>query len=76
VQVGDALSLYVAERTMLGYNVNLLDHNDFTALLFHSSIYGPPPFVGDTIQGFVCNIREDGKVSRPQLSMPRGAAKK
>jgi len=62
LKVGDALTMYVAERTMLGYNVELVDHDDFQALLFHASIYGPPPFVGDTIQGFVCNIRDDGKV--------------
>jgi hypothetical protein len=72
LKVGDALTMYVAERTMLGYNVELVDHNDFQALLFHASIYGPPPFVGDTIQGFVCNIRDDGKVRQTPKERERG----
>lgn len=73
LKVGDALTMYVAERTMLGYNVELVDHDDFQALLFHASIYGPPPFVGDTIQGFVCNIRDDGKVRQTPKERERGS---
>eukprot|EP00959_Pyramimonas_sp_CCMP1952_P228280 4773271-Pyramimonas_sp.AAC.1 len=72
-----ALKLEVFEETRLGYNVYFdvegkaaelssrgrrLNAEEHTGLLFRDLIYGPLPRVGDVMQGYVLNIRPDGKV--------------
>ena len=75
------VQLEVFEETRLGYNVffdvegqapelssrgRRINPEENTALLFRDLIYGPLPRIGDVLQGYVLNIRPDGKVRTPR----------
>ena len=56
---GDAATLLVWHRTPLGYKV-IVD-GLYTGLLYEDQVF-KPLHTGDTIEGFVKHVREDGKI--------------
>ena len=58
-KVGEAISLFIANRTDLGYQV-IIDHSHW-GLLHHSEVARPLKR-GTTHPGFIKNIREDGRI--------------
>jgi len=62
---GRKVSLIISERTNMGFNA-IVD-SKFVGLLYHSDL-AKPLCVGDTMEGFVRQTREDGKLD---LSLTR-----
>jgi uncharacterized protein len=59
LEEGEAVSLLIAEPTDLGFNVIINDL--YLGLIYHSEVFAPVR-TGDTRQGYIKKIREDGKI--------------
>ncbi len=57
--VGEAVDLLVADSTDLGYNVII--NSQYIGLLYYNEIFQEIK-TGDSLKGYIKNIREDGKV--------------
>ena len=63
---GDPIEITILRKTPLGYLVQI--DEETTGLLFQSDVFSPVR-VGEAIDGYIKNIREDGKIDvsqRPQ----------
>ena len=63
---GDPIEMTILRKTPLGYLVQI--DEETTGLLFQSDIFSPVR-IGEGIDGYIKNIREDGKIDvsqRPQ----------
>ena len=63
---GDPIEMTILRKTPLGYLVQI--DEETTGLLFQSDVFSPVR-VGEVIDGYIKNIREDGKIDvsqRPQ----------
>ena len=58
--IGDKVSLIIGRPTNLGVNVYIGD-NQIDGLLYHNEIFHPLE-LGQVIDGYIKNIREDGKI--------------
>ena len=58
--IGDKVSLIIGRPTNLGVNVYIGD-NQIDGLLYHNEIFQPLE-LGQVIDGYIKNIREDGKI--------------
>ena len=58
--IGDKVSLIIGRPTNLGENVYIGD-NQIDGLLYHNEIFQPLE-LGQVIDGYIKNIREDGKI--------------
>jgi predicted RNA-binding protein (virulence factor B family) len=65
--IGDKVSLIIGRPTILGVQVYIGD-DQVDGLLYHNEIFQPLE-LGQVIDGYIKNIREDGKIDvslRPQ----------
>lgn len=63
---GDPIEMTILRKTPLGYLVQI--DEETTGLLFQSDVFSPVR-IGEVIDGYIKNIREDGKIDvsqRPQ----------
>lgn len=63
---GDPIEMTILRKTPLGYLVQI--DEETTGLLFQSDVFSPVR-IGEAIDGYIKNIREDGKIDvsqRPQ----------
>lgn len=59
-EIGDKVSLIIGRPTNLGVNVYIGD-DQIDGLLYHNEIFQPLE-LGQVIDGYIKNIREDGKI--------------
>lgn len=59
LKVNESVELLIADKTDLGYNVII--NSEYVGLLFNSEVFKPIRY-GETHQGYIKQIREDGKI--------------
>ncbi len=69
-EVGEKVSLLIAGQTELGYKA-IIDHSHW-GLLFKNEVFQPLR-IGDVVDGYIKNIREDEKID---LSLTKGGYQK
>ena len=58
-EIGESVELLVADKTDLG--VKVIVDNMFWGMIFNNDLFDPVRY-GDRMQGFVKNVRDDGKI--------------
>lgn len=59
-EIGEKVSLIIGRPTELGYNV-YINEDQIDGLIYHNEIFQPLQ-LGQVIDGYIKNIREDGKI--------------
>lgn len=59
-EIGEKVSMIIGRPTELGYNV-YINEDQVDGLIYHNEIFQPLE-LGQVIDGFIKNIREDGKI--------------